>query len=395
LNSDGATSFQNERILVETSRIVKNNQQMTIVMSTISVMRPKLPSAERVTPYLKKIDSARIYSNYGPLTCSFEARLAAHFGLSDRCVTSVANATLGLTLALMAQNAQPGTLCLMPAWTFIASAHAALMAGLIPYFVDVDAENGALDEKEIENMIARAPGEVGAIMPVFPFGRPIDIAAWDCFRSKVNLPVVIDAAAGFDSIRPGETPAVISLHATKALGIGEGGFVMSTDASIIRNIRARANFGFQDSHRAIAPGTNAKLSEYHAAVGHAALDEWNEARAEWMGVAQACRNELLGSNSVKFQEGFGEDWVSSTCVLHFANSDAALAEHRLKAAGIETRRWWGAGAHEHPVTLAFPRAQLSATERLAQSTLAVPFHRELEPAAIQKIGQTILAATQG
>ena len=41
-------------------------------------------------------------------------------------------ATRSLTLALAAQGARPGTLCVMPAWTFVASAHAAAMAGLTP-----------------------------------------------------------------------------------------------------------------------------------------------------------------------------------------------------------------------------------------------------------------------
>src|SRR5258708_993904 len=108
-------------------------------MHTIPVMRPMLPAAEHLLLYLKQIDNARIYSNFGPLARSFEQRLAAHFGLSETTVTTVANATLGLALALLAQQVRPGTFCMLPAWTFIASAHAVRLAGLTPYFVDVDA----------------------------------------------------------------------------------------------------------------------------------------------------------------------------------------------------------------------------------------------------------------
>ena len=100
-------------------------------MPTIPIMRPKLPSAERLVPYLRTIDSSRVYSNFGPLAVSFEDRLAARFGLSGGTITTIANATLGLTLALTAQGARPGTLCVIPAWTFIASVHAAVMAGLV------------------------------------------------------------------------------------------------------------------------------------------------------------------------------------------------------------------------------------------------------------------------
>jgi dTDP-4-amino-4,6-dideoxygalactose transaminase len=213
-------------------------------MPTIPIMRPKLPSAERLAPYLRAIDSSRIYSNFGPLAVSFEDRLAARFGLSDGTITTIANATLGLTLALTAQGAPLGTLCAIPAWTFIASAHAAVMAGLVPYFVDIDADTWAVDPESIADVITDAPAAVGAVMPVAPFGRPIDVVAWDRFRSRTGLPVVIDAAAGFDAITPSAVPAVVSLHATKVLGVGEGGFVMSTDTSLVRDIRFRSNFGF-------------------------------------------------------------------------------------------------------------------------------------------------------
>jgi dTDP-4-amino-4,6-dideoxygalactose transaminase len=189
-------------------------------MSTIPVMWPKLPTLERLSPYLKRIDLSRVYTNFGPLACSLEERLASHYGLGGGMVTTVANATLGLMLALTAQGARPGSLCMLPAWTFIASAHAAVMAGLVPYFVDVSPETWTIDAEAIADEIARAPAGVGAVMPVAPYGRPIDIASWDRFRARTGLPVVVDAAAGFDTIKPGETPVVVSLHATKVMGVG-------------------------------------------------------------------------------------------------------------------------------------------------------------------------------
>src|SRR2546423_3878756 len=101
-------------------------------MSLLPIMRPKLPSADRLAPYLRSIDASRLYSNFGPLALSFEDRLAEHYGLNEGTVATVANATLGLALALTVQQSPPGSLCAMPAWTFVASAHAAVMAGLVP-----------------------------------------------------------------------------------------------------------------------------------------------------------------------------------------------------------------------------------------------------------------------
>jgi dTDP-4-amino-4,6-dideoxygalactose transaminase len=357
-------------------------------MFEIPVMRPRLPAAERLIPYLKKIDATQIYSNYGPLACALEERLAQHFRLPPEAITTVANATLGLTLALAVQAPPPGTLCAIPAWTFIATAHAAIFAGLTPYFIDVDVKSGMLDAERVKEEIARAPAPVGAIMPVAPFGRPIDVAAWDSFRSETGLAVVIDAAASFDSLLPGSTPAVVSLHATKVIGVGEGGFVASTDASLIRSIRARANFGFYRKRDAIAPGVNAKLSEYHAAVGLSALDEWADARTEWMAAARAYRLALPDSK-LQFQDGFGQSWIASTCVLSVPKLGGARVKRDLAAAGIDTRRWWEEGAHAHRATAGFPRQALPNTGALAHAAIGLPFYRDLATDDIRRIADVI------
>jgi dTDP-4-amino-4,6-dideoxygalactose transaminase len=362
-------------------------------MPMIPIMRPKLPSAECLAPYLRRIDATRIYSNFGPLACTLEQRFEDHFALPAGTVTTVANATFGLALALTTQGVRPGTLCAMPAWTFVASAHAALIAGLTPYFVDVDPDTWALDADRIAAAIADAPAEVGAVMPVVPFGRAIDTAAWDRFRAQTKLPVVIDAAAGFDTLVPGDAPVVVSLHATKVIAVGEGGFVASRDTALVRGIRARANFGFSGTRESIAPAANAKLSEYHAAIGLAALDEWVETRREWMAVARAYREKLPESNRVQFQDGFGESWVASTCVLRLAEPEAGRMAAALAADGIETRQWWGTGAHAHPATIAFPRAPLPVSETLARSTIAVPLYRDLDAKHIMYITERVLAAS--
>ncbi len=356
-------------------------------MPTIPTMRPKLPSAERLLPYLKAIDSSRIYSNFGPLVATFENRLAARFGLPGGTVATVANGTIGLTVALTALGARPGTLCVMPAWTFVASAHAATMAGLIPYFVDVDPTTWTLDPGTIDGVIADAPAAVGAVMPVVPFGGPIDTAAWDRFRSRTGLPVVIDAATGFDTLGAGAVPAVVSLHATKVFGVGEGGFVISTDTAMVGDLRIRSNFGFAGTREAAVQAGNAKLSEYHAAVGLAALDEWAGVRREWMAVARAYRDALPESNRLRFQEGFGQSWIASTCVMTVAGSEAVRIASTLERAGVETRRWWGDGAHAHRATAAFPRSALPVTEALAASTLGLPFFRDLTPREIQRVAE--------
>jgi hypothetical protein len=101
----------------------------------VPVARPRLPLTEKLLPYLRLIDESRWYSNSGPLVEEFEARLALH--AHGGAVAAVANATVGLTLALLASDIPPGSLCMVPAWTFAATGHAIRLAGLSPPF-DLD-----------------------------------------------------------------------------------------------------------------------------------------------------------------------------------------------------------------------------------------------------------------
>jgi len=362
-------------------------------VSVIPILRPKLPTADRLAPYLAEIDRSRLYSNFGPHAQVLEERIAAHFGLPGGTVTTVANATLGLTLALTAQGPSASTLCVLPAWTFVASAHAVVLAGLTPYFVDVDPFTWALDPLAVEHEIREAPARVGAVMVVAPFGRPIDYRKWDEFKIRTGLPVVIDSAAAFDSLKVGLCPAVVSLHATKVIGVGEGGFVASRDTALIRGVRERSNFGFHGGRHAEMAATNAKLSEYHAAVGLAALDMWDEIRADWMAAAGHYRRALAESNSLNLQPGFGETWISSTCVVSIAARVHTRVQAELSTAGIDTRMWWGSGVHREQAAAHYPRGQLPATENLANSTLGLPLYRDIPERDVQHIAKTLIAAT--
>jgi dTDP-4-amino-4,6-dideoxygalactose transaminase len=276
---------------------------------------------------------------------------------------------------------------MVPAWTFVATAHAVRNAGAVPWFVDVDPDRWALTPDLARAALRTAPGPVAAVMPVVPFGAPFDLAPWEDFQDETGVPVVVDAAAAFDTLVPRSVPAVVSLHATKVLGTGEGGLVACTDPRLVQRIRQAANFGFYGSRIAELPGTNAKLSEYHAAVGLAALDAWPETRAAWMAVAGHCRRHLAPLAGVTIQPGFGESWIGSTCMVSFASTGQKDVASRLQAAGIETRAWWGDGPSGHPAFRdapcpviphpAFPHPAFPHTAGLAARVLGLPFAVDL------------------
>ena len=75
-----------------------------------------------------------------PAHPGFEARLAQHCGGNTTHVATVANATMGLALALLASDLPERSLCMVPSWIFAATGHAILLAGLVPWMADVNRE---------------------------------------------------------------------------------------------------------------------------------------------------------------------------------------------------------------------------------------------------------------
>jgi dTDP-4-amino-4,6-dideoxygalactose transaminase len=350
--------------------------------------KPQLPGAESIFQYLKEIDASRWYSNYGPLAIRFHEALAQHWGIDSRQVVTVANGTLGLALALMAQQASRGGLCLMPSWTFVATPHAACLAGLEPHFVDVDQASWALTPELAKEALARVERPVSAVMPVCPFGAPIDAAVWEAFEKETSIPVVIDAAAAFDGLQAGRVPAVVSLHATKALGVGEGGLVVSQNIDLIEEIQKRSNFGFFGNRQVAVLAMNAKLSEYHAAVGLAALDQWPQQRAFLEKSAGLYRQGLKDCSAAKFLDGFGPEWVSATCSIAIDGVAqrivAGLADKKIKA-----RRWWGAGCHQEEAFRGYGREALPVTDQLAEAVLSLPFFPGITATEIESVVNTV------
>ena len=362
----------------------------------LPVMRPRLPSAAEIFPYLEAIDEARWYSNYGPLVTRLEQQLARRLGMTAGGVVTTANATAGLTAALLARRAPGGSFCLMPSWTFAATAHAARVAGLIPWFHDVLRNTWALHPGAVRETLKHLAGKVGAVIAVSPFGAPLEIAPWRDFEEQTGIPVVVDAAAGFDTAVAGPIPQVVSLHATKILGAGEGGFVATGDPELRERLVACCNFGFLNTRSAMLPALNAKMSEYHAAVALAALAVWPATRALHMRIAgwyqkALARCEIARCEAVSLQPGYGNGWATGSTSVILPRPAAAVARH-LRRAGIETRAWWGQGCHVQPAFADFARSPLPVTEELGASVLGLPHFPDMRERDVDRVAEALMNA---
>jgi len=362
--------------------------------AAIPLMKPCLPDRKALEPYLDEIDKNRWYTNNGPLERRFEERLAKTFGVEAHQIICVSNGTQALSISLRTVARSPAGCCLMPSFTFAATPHAAVVAGLAPYFLDVEPDSWALDPQAIKSLLPSIELPISAIVPVAPFGSSIDIDAWDVFHYETGIPVVIDAAAGFDHARPGNSPVIISLHATKAMGIGEGGFVLCGDDRIADEIRAGRNFGFINQRVSEIPGTNAKLSEFGAAVGLAALDIWPSTRVRLCDLAGHFVDLFAGLDCLSFAPGFSVHNAITTCNVAFKEPLASSVIYELGQTGVEARRWWNYGCHKEPVFSGCAKGNLDVTEYLTERVVGLPYFLDLDLKQIKRIRDAVIYAVE-
>lgn len=267
-------------------------------MPRLPLIAPRPPRLSELGDALRRVEASGLFSNNGPEARAFEAEATARlFGGKGACV-AVANATLGLMLAIRDAVGEPrGRYALMPAMTFAATAEAAYWAGLIPLVCDIDPDDWSASAAEEERLLAAYGDRIAVVVPYATFGYPIDLQRYRRLAERHGVAVVIDAAAslgtsdaagtGFGTDAP--FPVVFSMHATKPFATAEGGLIHCGDAATIERLRAMANFGFEQPRTASLPGLNAKLPEVLAVMARAKLAEFDEVIRRRSLVADAYR----------------------------------------------------------------------------------------------------------
>jgi len=367
---------------------LENTGNLTV---RIPVYRPKLPCVEKLIPYLREIDKNRWYSNRGMFVQAMERRIAAMLGTG--CGVGVTASGWAALKAAIFAAAGPATpqrpLALMPSYTFAATAAAAETCGYKPYFIDIDEENWMISPQRL--IKHQALSRAGVVIPVAAYGRGVAQEGWRRFREVTAVPVVIDAAAAFEGIvndpagLTGEVPVAVSFQATKTLSTGEGGAVIWNNTDGLMAVTRAINFGFLGTRESQSPSFNGKMSEFHAAVGLASLDAWDETVVTW-------RTTCAAYSGCAETAGLADrlilhPTVASCYALFRASSEAeAVAVTRALAENnIEHRYWYGQGLHTHQYFAAAPRDPLPQTAQIAHRLVALPTAIDLSPEAMKRI----------
>ena len=328
----------------------------------------------------------------GPRTTRLEEAICEYTGAGH--AVAVSSGTAALHLACLAVGLGPGTSAVVPSLTFVATVNAVAHTGASVRFADVAGTTEPwLTVSSVERALAP---DTKAIMAVSYGGHLGETEGLAELAADRGITLIEDAAhaAGSWSTRGhagtiGDAGA-LSFSASKNLGVGEGGMLLTREEEMAARARSLSWHGIRSSiwerHHGDAPeyelgetGFNYRFDDPRAALVLARLerlDEENDARAV---IDSAYRDALDGNAAITPTAPPAEQERSShylfTAVLA-EEIDRTAFRSSLASRGVQT------SVHFPPAHQSGAQARhdlsLPVTEEYARRTVSLPIFPEME-----------------
>ena len=373
---------------------------------TESAIRQVPLASPSIGPRERELVDAVLDSNVlalGPFATRFEEGCAALAG--RRFGVSCNSGTAGLHMVVRALGIGEGDEVITTPFSFVASANCVLYERARPVFVDIEEETMGIDPSLVAHA---ATARTKAVLPVQVFGRACRIHEIDELASQHGWSLIEDSCEGLGS-SVGERPvgsfgvaSVFAFYPNKQITTGEGGMVVTDDPALASTFRSLRNQGRDEDGtwlRHVQLGFNYRLDELSAAIGVAQLERLSELAAGRARVAAAYGDALSGRDWVRLpQSGPAEtvDWFVYVVRLSpDIDRDRVLTD--LAARGVASRPYFSP-IHLQPFyRAAFGHApgDFPVTERVAASTLAIPFSAVLPSEDVAYVAETLIEVVEG
>ena len=363
------------------------------------VGRPNIGDRDALLRRLTDVLDRRWLTNNGRYVEEFERRVAAVTGVKH-CIP-VCNATVGLEILVRALGLRGEVI--VPAFTFVATAHCLTWMGCQPVFADVQFDSHLIDAGAIERLITP---RTTAILAVHLWGQSCDVEALGEIADRHGLRLVFDAAHAF-GCHHGDRPIgnfgdaeVFSFHATKFVNSVEGGAIVTNNDDLAKRVRLMTNFGFLGFDQVGSVGTNGKMHEFSAAMGVCSIEAMDEFVAINKRNYDCYRTELSQLPGVSLLRYTEADRPNYQYVV--AHVDWSLTRlHRdalldvLWAEGVIARRYFYPGVHRmEPYRSERPDLAMPVSDRISDQILILPTGQTVDESTIVRICAIIRTAIE-
>ena len=338
----------------------------------------------------------------GPRAQAFERTIAGLAGRSYGVACS--SGTAGLHMAIVALGIDPGDEVITTPFSFVASANCVLYERATPKLVDIEEETLGLDPELVE---AAATPKTRGVVAVDVFGHPCQIDVLDQIAKRKGWWLLEDACEALGSkLRDRSSgsfgdAAVFAFYPNKQITTGEGGMVVTDDGALADVLRSLRNQGRDTDGtwlRHVRLGFNYRLDEMSAALGLVQAERLPELRARRDQVVRRYE-ESLGDLSwlrlPRMSADASVDWF-----VYVVRLDDSIDRDRLVAQleerGVVTRPYFSP-IHLQPYwreRFGYRPGDFPVTERVARSTLALPFSSRLTDDEIEVVAAALRDAVE-
>ncbi|MCX5709293.1 MAG: DegT/DnrJ/EryC1/StrS family aminotransferase [Candidatus Omnitrophica bacterium] len=368
----------------------------------IPVNQPLL-GAEEKRLLTECINSGWVSSD-GPFVNEFEQKFAGYIG--TKYGIAVSSGTAALETALYAAGVGKGDEVIMPSFTIISCALAAIRLGAVPVLVDAEPDTWNMDVSCIER---RVTSKTKAIMPVHIYGHPVDMDPVLSIARKHGLVVIEDAAEAHGAEYRGKKCGSLghisawSFYANKIITTGEGGMVLTSNRKMARRAASYRNLCFLPGRRFYHKelGYNFRITNMQAAIGVAQLSRIEESIRIKRMLGEYYREKLGNIKGIKCQTE--RPWAKSVYWMYCIELDKKLGLNasQMMAAllkrGIDTRPFF-LGLHLQPALRSlglFRKERYPVTERIGRQGLYLPSGLALSKKQIDKVVSAIKMIIRG
>lgn len=363
----------------------------------IPVVRSSMPPYEEYIEEIKDIWDSRQLTHQGPKYWKLEEGLKAYLGVDD--ISLFANGHLALEIALNALRLTgevSGEVITTP-YTFASTTQAIVRNGLTPVFCDIRPDDYTLDPKKIESLIT---DKTRAIVPVHVYGNVCDVYEIDRIAKKYGLKVIYDAAHVFgveiDGVPVGRfgDMSMFSFHATKVYHTVEGGGIAFRDPKFKALFAQIRQFGMDGQIEVPVVGTNAKMTEMHAAMGLCNLRHIDEEIAKRGKAATRYLERLEGVRGIRLsppKPNVKPNYAYFPVVFDGFKTSRDEVADRLASHNIFARKYF------YPLTSSFkayqgmfPIQETPVAQATADRVLTLPLYADLTVDDVDRVCDVIL-----
>jgi perosamine synthetase len=252
------------------------------------------PSFDETEIEMLRVCLSSKWVTLGPLTERFEKLIAERHQVKHALACT--SCTAALHLAALALKLGPRDEVVVPAFTWITSAHSVEYVGAKAVFADIDLATYNIDPAALEASITP---RTKAVVAVHLFGLAAPMDEIRSIAKRHELAVIEDAACAIGTTYKNDLVGGIgdmgcfSFHPRKAVTTGEGGAVTTNRDDLAALVRSQRNHGATGLPDASAEdhgpwtmatfdnlGFNLRLSDIQAAVGLAQMAKLDRLLAE-------------------------------------------------------------------------------------------------------------------